>query len=189
MRKKGIVIWLFGLSGSGKSTLAEALDSLLSEKGYCVKRLDGDSLRRGINSDLGYSEADRQENIRRASEIARLFSEAGMVTICSFISPSKKSRETAQRIIGEEAFYDIFLDCSLETCISRDPKGLYQKALNGEIKEFTGIDSQFERPEKSFFTIKSDQQNIEETASKIIMHLIPVLKQEGAVDLLQTINY
>jgi len=129
MRKPGIVIWLFGLSGAGKSTLALQLDEMLTAKGFFVKRLDGDALRAGINSDLGFSEGDRQENIRRAAEVAKLFSEAGIVTICSFISPAKKLRDTARQIIGEEFFCDVFLDCPIETCVSRDLKACTKKRL------------------------------------------------------------
>lgn len=175
MKKPGIVIWLFGLSGAGKSTLALQLDEMLTSKGFFVKRLDGDALRSGINSDLGFSEEDRQENIRRAAEIAKLFSEAGIVTVCSFISPAKKLRDTARQIIGEDFFCDVFLDCPIETCVSRDPKGLYKKALNGEIKNFTGIGAGFERPDKTFLTVCTDQQSPEETAVMIVDQVMPVL--------------
>jgi adenylylsulfate kinase len=175
MKKPGIVIWLFGLSGSGKSTLALHLDEMISSKGHFVKRLDGDALRSGINSDLGFSDEDRQENIRRAAEIAKLFSEAGIVTVCSFISPAKKLRDTARQIIGEDLFYDVFLDCPIETCVSRDPKGLYKKALSGEIKNFTGIGAGFERPDKSFLTVCTDQQSPEETATMIMDQIMPLL--------------
>ena len=175
MKKPGIVIWLFGLSGAGKSTLALQLDDMLTSNGYFVKRLDGDALRSGINSDLGFSEEDRQENIRRAAEIAKLFSESGIVTICSFISPAKKLRETAREIIGENFFCDIFLDCPIETCVSRDPKGLYKKALSGEIKNFTGIGAGFERPDKTFLTVCTDQQTPQETAMIIINQIMPML--------------
>lgn len=174
MRAPGIVIWLFGLSGSGKSTLAGQLDEMLTAKGYFVKRLDGDALRAGINRDLGFSVEDRQENIRRAAEIAKLFSDAGIVTVCSFISPANKLRETAREIIGE-AFYDIFLDCPIETCVSRDPKGLYKKALSGQIKDFTGIGADFERPEKCFYTVCTDEQDVQATATMIMDQLRPVL--------------
>ncbi len=169
-KKNGIVLWLFGLSGSGKSTLAQQLDEVLTAEGHMVKRLDGDALRAGINSDLGFSDEDRLENIRRAAEIAKLFSESGIITICSFITPANKLRETARHIIGPDLFCDIFLDCLIETCVSRDPKGLYKKALNGEIKNFTGIGAGFERPEQSFLTVCTDQQGVEETASIIISH-------------------
>lgn len=174
MSAPGIVIWLFGLSGSGKSTLARQLDEMLTAKGYFVKHLDGDALRAGINRDLGFSAEDRQENIRRAAEIAKLFSDAGIVTVCSFISPANKLRETAKEIIGE-VFYDIFLDCPIETCVSRDPKGLYKKALSGQIKDFTGIGADFERPENCFYTVCTDQQDVHATATMIMDQLRPVL--------------
>ncbi|HYC28446.1 MAG TPA: adenylyl-sulfate kinase, partial [Chitinophagaceae bacterium] len=135
----------------------------------------------GINSDLGFSEGDRQENIRRAAEIAKLFSEAGIVTVCSFISPAKKLRETARQIIGEGFFYDVFLDCPIETCVSRDPKGLYKKALNGEIRNFTGIGAGFERPDKSFFTVCTDQQSPEEAAIMIMDQVMPLLAAKNVL--------
>jgi adenylylsulfate kinase len=174
IKKQGMVLWLFGLSGSGKSTLAKRLDEMLTTKGHFVKRLDGDALRAGINSDLGFSAEDRQENIRRAAEIAKLFSDAGIVTICSFISPANKLRETARQIIGT-AFHDVFLDCPIETCVSRDPKGLYKKALSGEIKDFTGIGASFERPDKCFYRVDTDQQGVQETASMILDQVMPLL--------------
>lgn len=174
IKKQGMVIWLFGLSGSGKSTLAKRLDEMLTSQGYFVKCLDGDALRAGINSDLGFSVEDRQENIRRAAEIAKLFSNAGIVTICSFISPSGKLRETARQIIGP-AFHDVFLDCPIETCVTRDPKGLYKKALNGEIKDFTGIGASFERPGNCFYTVHTDRQGVQETAAMILENVMPLL--------------
>lgn len=177
MREPGIVIWLFGLSGAGKSTLAGQLDEMLTAKGHLVKCLDGDALRAGINKDLGFSIEDRQENIRRAAEIAKLFSEAGFVTICSFISPANKLRETAKEIIGD-VFYDVFLDCPIETCVSRDPKGLYKKALSGQIKDFTGIGADFERPETCFYTVCTDQQDVQATATMIMDQLRPVLARK-----------
>lgn len=163
----GTVIWLFGLSGSGKSTLAKRLDDMLTASGHFTKRLDGDALRAGINSHLGFSDEDRLENIRRAAQLAKIFSDAGIVTICSFISPTTKLRQLAKDIVGP-ALYDVFLDCPIETCINRDPKGLYKKALSGELKNFTGIGAGFERPDKCFYTINTDQQDVQESASMII---------------------
>jgi adenylylsulfate kinase len=144
---KSRVFWLTGLSGSGKSTLAIALERKLFEAGHQVIVLDGDNIRHGINRDLGFSEADRHENIRRIAEIARLFAVGGYVVISSFISPTREIRHLAKTIIGAEYYLEIFVDASLETCINRDVKGLYRKAIAGEIPNFTGISSPFEAPE------------------------------------------
>jgi len=144
---KSGVFWLTGLSGSGKSTLATALERKLFEAGHQVIVLDGDNIRHGINRDLGFSEADRHENIRRIAEIARLFAAGGYVVISSFISPTRDIRHLAKTIIGAENYLEVFVDASLETCIERDVKGLYRKAIAGEIPDFTGISSPFEAPE------------------------------------------
>lgn len=144
---KSGVFWLTGLSGSGKSTLAIALERKLFEAGHQVIVLDGDNIRHGINRDLGFSEADRHENIRRIAEIARLFAAGGYVVISSFISPTRDIRHLAKTIIGAENYLEVFVDASLETCIKRDVKGLYRKAIAGEIPDFTGISSPFEAPE------------------------------------------
>jgi adenylylsulfate kinase len=144
---KSGVFWLTGLSGSGKSTLAIALERKLFEADHQVIVLDGDNIRHGINRDLGFSEADRHENIRRIAEIARLFAAGGYVVISSFISPTRDIRHLAKTIIGAEYYLEIFVDASLETCIKRDVKGLYRKAIAGEIPDFTGISSPFEAPE------------------------------------------
>lgn len=144
---KSGVFWLTGLSGSGKSTLAIALERKLFEAGHQVIVLDGDNIRHGINRDLGFSEADRHENIRRIAEIARLFAAGGYVVISSFISPTREIRHLAKTIIGAENYLEVFVDASLETCIKRDVKGLYRKAIAGEIPDFTGISSPFEAPE------------------------------------------
>jgi bifunctional enzyme CysN/CysC len=143
------VIWFTGISGSGKSTLANLLDIELYKKNIHTYTLDGDHLRNGLNKDLGFGDSDRSENIRRAAEVAKLMSEAGLVVICSFISPFELDRKMAREIIGNAQFVEIFLDCPLKECIERDPKGLYKKALNGDIKNFTGIDSPYEKPESS----------------------------------------
>lgn len=144
---KSGVFWLTGLSGSGKSTLAIALERKLFGAGHQVIVLDGDNIRHGINRDLGFSEADRYENIRRIAEIARLFAAGGYVVISSFISPTRDIRHMAKSIIGAEYYLEIFVDASLDTCIKRDVKGLYRKAIAGEIPDFTGISSPFEAPE------------------------------------------
>ena len=145
LKQKAIAIWMIGLSGSGKSTLAKALEKVLHDQGHLSMLLDGDNLRAGINNNLGFSEEDRIENIRRAAETAKLFVNCGIITICSFISPTQKIRQMAKDIIGPDCL-EVYINAPLEVCEQRDVKGLYQKARKGEIKNFTGIDSPFEEP-------------------------------------------
>jgi adenylylsulfate kinase len=156
LKQRGVVIWMTGLSGSGKSTLARGLEHKLYKQGIITKLLDGDNLRSGLNSDLGFSDEDRTENIRRVAEIAKLFADAGIVTICSFVSPTNAIREQAQAIIGANDFLEVYVNASFETCAKRDVKGLYAKALNGEIKNFTGLDAPFEAPIKPFVELDTD---------------------------------
>jgi adenylylsulfate kinase len=156
LKQQGVVIWMTGLSGSGKSTLARGLEHKLYKQGIITKLLDGDNLRSGLNSDLGFSDEDRTENIRRVAEIAKLFADAGIVTICSFVSPTNAIREQAQAIIGANDFLEVYVNASFETCAKRDVKGLYAKALNGEIKNFTGLDAPFEAPIKPFVELDTD---------------------------------
>ncbi len=163
---KGLVLWMTGLSGSGKSTLAVDLEKRLYSDKILSYRLDGDNIRHGLNSDLGFSEEDRYENIRRIAEVAKLFSDAGLVTIVSFITPLKKMRNLAQEIIGNN-FREIFVKCSISECIKRDPKGLYQKALTGEIKDFTGIDAPFEEPDNPFLRIDTETRTLEDNTLKL----------------------
>ena len=144
---KPLTIWMSGLSGSGKSTIANLVEIKLNESGLHTYILDGDNTRLGLNKDLGFSEKDREENIRRVSEVCKLMNDAGLIVICSFISPFESGRKSAQEIIGQDKFVQVFIDTDLEVCESRDPKGLYKKARTGEIKEFTGISSPFEKPE------------------------------------------
>jgi len=169
--QKSCVLWLTGLSGSGKSTIANELEKKLNEMGYHTYLLDGDNIRTGLNKDLGFSKEDRKENIRRIAEVAKLFVDAGLITITAFISPFRKDREMAKEIIGEEDFIEVFVDTPLEECIKRDPKGLYKKALKGEIKDFTGIDSPYERPEKPDIHIKTEKMGVEECVEEIIVYL------------------
>jgi len=143
--QKAIVVWMIGLSGSGKSTLARALENTLHEKGYLTQLLDGDNLRTGINNNLGFSKEERIENIRRAAEVSKLFANCGIITICSLISPTHSIQKMARKIIGEK-YTEVYINCPLEICEQRDVKGLYAKARNGEIKDFTGIGSPFEEP-------------------------------------------
>ena len=142
---KGKVLWFTGLSGSGKSTLANALEQKLNSKKYNTYILDGDNVRMGLNKDLGFSPEDRKENIRRISEVAKLFADSGKIVMTAFISPYIEDRYAARNLIGDD-FIEIFVNTSLDECIKRDPKGLYKKALSGEIKGFTGIDAPYENP-------------------------------------------
>jgi adenylyl-sulfate kinase len=143
---RGFVVWFTGLSGAGKTTLAKALQKRFLEEDIYVKHLDGDDLRKGLNKDLGFTEEERFENIRRAAEVARLFSEGGITTFCTFITPMEKMRELARSIIERPWYIEVFVDCSLEKCEERDVKGLYKKARTGETKYFTGISAGFETP-------------------------------------------
>jgi len=152
----GAVVWLTGLSGSGKSTLAAELERALFEQGKQVCVLDGDDLRRGLCSDLGFSPADRRENIRRVGEVARLFAEAGFICIAAFISPYRSERDLARRICPKGRFLEVYLNAPLEVCERRDPKGLYARARTGELKEFTGISAPYEPPEKPDLELRTD---------------------------------
>ena len=175
--QKGCVIWLTGLSGSGKSTIANELEYQLNKMKYHTYLLDGDNIRTGLNSDLGFSEKDREENIRRISEVAKLFLDAGIITITAFISPFRKDREKAREIIGKN-FIEVFVDTQIEECIKRDPKGLYKKALNGEIKEFTGISSPYEKPVSPDIYINTTKNDIISSVELIIKFL----KDEGYIN-------
>jgi len=175
--QKGCVIWLTGLSGSGKSTIANELEYELNKMRYHTYLLDGDNIRSGLNSDLGFNKEDRNENIRRISEVARLFVDAGIITITAFISPFIKDREKAKEIIGKENFIEVFIDTPFEECVKRDPKGLYKKALKGEIRNFTGIDSPYEKPINPDIHIETVKFDIKESAEKIIKFL----KEKGFI--------
>jgi len=175
--QKACVIWLTGLSGSGKSTIANELEYKLNKMNYHTYLLDGDNIRSGLNSDLEFNETDRKENIRRISEVAKLFVDAGIITITAFISPFIEDRKRAREIIGED-FIEVFVDTSLEECIKRDPKGLYKKALNGEIKNFTGIDSPYEKPINPDIHIDTTKNDIISSVNLIINYL----KKEGYIN-------
>lgn len=170
---------MIGLSGSGKSTLARYLENTLHSMGYLTQLLDGDNLRTGINNNLGFSEEDRMENIRRTAEVAKLFINAGVITICSFITPTKKSREVAKEVIGEDNYFEVFINCPLEVCEQRDVKGLYAKARKGEIKNFTGIDSPFDNPENPDLELNTDQMSIETCHEKLVNEILSIIKLES----------
>ena len=171
------IIWMTGLSGAGKTTLSYALESALHGMGYFIQTLDGDNVRTGINKNLGFSDADRYENVRRIAEVSKLFLNCGIITIASFISPTAEIREMARTIIGEEDFIEFFINAPLEVCESRDVKGLYEKARRGEIKEFTGINAPYEIPAHPSLEIRTDLLSIEESVKKMIDFLLPLIKK------------
>ncbi|TAJ06661.1 adenylyl-sulfate kinase [Marinilabiliaceae bacterium JC017] len=166
------VIWITGLSGSGKSTLASGLEQALAERGFFTQVLDGDNIRSGVNNNLGFTEEDRTENIRRIAEVNKLFLNCGIITINAFISPTNNIRHMAREIIGTEDFVEIFVDAPIELCIQRDPKGLYKKALDGKIKNFTGIDAPFDIPDDADLTINTGDLSIEEGIKKALKYII-----------------
>ncbi len=169
--QKGVVIWFTGLSGSGKSTLAYAVEEKLHKMGYLTYVLDGDNIRHGLNSDLGFSPEDREENIRRVGEVAKLFADAGVIVMTAFISPYRKDRRRARRLMDEGRFIEVYCKCGLEVCEKRDPKGLYKKAKAGEIDQFTGVSAPYEEPERPEIVVETDKQSIEECVEKIIQYL------------------
>lgn len=162
------VLWMTGLSGSGKSTIAKGVESYLHQKGRLSMLLDGDNIRTGLNNNLGFSDAERTENIRRIAEVAKLFLHCGVITIASFVSPTIAIRDMAREIIGPKDFLEIFVNCPLEVCEERDVKGLYKKARAGEISDFTGIDAPFEAPVAPDIEVNTDRQTLEESVQKII---------------------
>lgn len=168
LNQKGCVIWFTGLSGSGKSTLALEVESRLHQRGHLTYVLDGDNIRHGLNKNLGFSPEDREENIRRIGEVAKLFADAGVIGLTAFISPYRADRDNARDLLDEGRFVEIFVDCPLEVCEARDTKGLYEKARAGEIKEFTGISAPYEVPPHPELTVNTSAQNLEECAEGVI---------------------
>jgi len=174
LRQKGATVWFTGLSGSGKSTIAVALEKALHSMNKLSYRLDGDNVRLGINKNLGFSEEDRTENIRRIGEISKLFGDAGTISLSSFISPYKADRDEV-RTLHEAAdlpFVEVFVDCALSVAEERDPKGLYKKARAGEIKNFTGIDDPYEAPENPEIHLRTDEMSLQEEVSIVIDYLM-----------------
>lgn len=166
--QKPKLIWFTGLSGSGKSTLANATEQVLHNQGYHTYLLDGDNIRTGLCSDLGFSKEDRVENIRRIAEVAQLMMDAGLIVLSAFISPFRSDREMIRDRVGSDCFLEIFVDCPLEVCEQRDVKGLYQKARQGLIKDFTGIDSPYEAPEFPFKVIKTADVPLEKGVTQLV---------------------
>lgn len=168
LKQQSVVIWFTGLSGSGKTTIAIALEKELNKRGILTQVLDGDNIRAGINNNLGFSENDRKENIRRIAEVTKLFLNCGIVTINCFVSPTNEIRKQAKTIIGENDFLEIFINTPIEICEQRDVKGLYKKARAGEIKDFTGISSPFEAPVNPFLDVKTANRTVEESVKEIL---------------------
>ena len=166
--QSGTVIWMYGLSGSGKSTLANLLERRLHQEGRLVKVLDGDNIRRGLNCNLGFSDEDRLENIRRVAEVAKLFAECGIIAIASFITPNNRLRSLAREVIGDGDLLEVYVKASFETCAARDPKGLYAKVAAGEVKQFTGRDSAFEEPERPDLIIDTESLGEEECLARLL---------------------
>lgn len=165
------LLWFTGLSGSGKSTIANALDVALHERGYHTFLLDGDNVRHGLCNDLGFSDNDRVENIRRVGEVCKLFADAGLIVMSAFISPFTSDRRMVRKLFPAGEFIEVFMDAPLETCESRDPKGLYRKARAGEIRHFTGIDSPYEVPSHPELRLDTSQSTVDECVDSLIAYL------------------
>jgi adenylylsulfate kinase len=165
---QGAVVWFTGLSASGKSTIAHYLEKMLYSRSCSTYSFDGDNVRHGLCRDLGFSPEDRQENIRRIGEMVRLFVDAGIIAITAFISPYRADREMVRKLVGAQRFFEVYVECPVEVCSIRDPKGLYQRAKAGVIKEFTGISAPYEAPENPSFTIRSDVITPVEAAQEIL---------------------
>ncbi|MEX2479491.1 MAG: adenylyl-sulfate kinase [Gammaproteobacteria bacterium] len=169
---RGVVLWFTGLSGAGKSTIANAVDALLHARGAHTYVLDGDNIRHGLNRNLGFSAADRSENIRRIGEVAKLLADAGLITLAAFIAPYRADRDAVRALLAPGEFVEILCQASLATCESRDPKGLYKKARAGEIRDFTGIDAPYETPERPELVLDSDRQTVAELAAEVVDFLV-----------------
>lgn len=173
---KSLLLWFTGLSGSGKSTIANKVELALFEKGIKTFTLDGDNIRKGLNSDLTFAPEDRTENIRRIAETANLMIDAGLVVLAAFVSPYKKDRENIKTIVKEDNFVEIYVNTSIEECERRDVKGLYKKARTGEIKNMTGISSPYEAPTHPDVEIQTEKETVEQAVEKILKHIEPKLK-------------
>jgi len=176
LQQNAKVIWLTGLSGSGKTTVAKGVESHLHSQGILNQLLDGDNIRVGISNNLTFSSEDRIENIRRISEVSKLFMNCGVVTLNCFVSPTIQIRNIAKEIIGSENFIEVYINASVDTCEKRDVKGLYQKARNGEIKDFTGISAPFEAPKSPEIEINTAKLSIDESVQKVLDYILPIIK-------------
>lgn len=178
LKQHSVMIWFTGLSGSGKSTIAIALERELHKRGLLCRILDGDNIRSGINNNLGFTEADRIENIRRIAEVSKLFVDTGIITIAAFISPSNDIREMAANIIGKDDFLEVYVSTPIEECERRDVKGLYAKARRGEIKNFTGISAPFEAPAHPALTLDTSALSLEESVNKLLEFILPRIQKK-----------
>ena len=178
LKQRSAMIWFTGLSGSGKSTIAIALERELHKRGLLSRILDGDNIRSGINNNLGFTEADRIENIRRIAEVSKLFVDTGIITIAAFISPSNDIREMAANIIGKDDFLEVYVSTPIEECERRDVKGLYAKARRGEIKNFTGISAPFEAPAYPALTLDTSALSLEESVNKLLELILPRIQKK-----------
>ena len=176
--QRGAVIWMYGLSGSGKSTLANLLERRLHEQGKMVKVLDGDNVRSGLNSNLGFSDEDRLENIRRVAEVAKLFADSGVVTVTSFITPNNELRDIAREVIGDDDLLEVYVKASFQTCAERDPKGLYAKVKAGEVKQFTGKDSAFEEPSRPDLIIDTETLSEDDALEQLFSAVLAMIDQK-----------
>ena len=179
LNQRGVMLWFTGLSGSGKSTVAIALERELQRRGLLCRILDGDNIRSGINSNLGFSAEDRRENIRRIAEVGRLFVDTGIITIAAFISPTEEVRQMAQQIIGPDDFKEIYISTPLEECERRDVKGLYARARRGEVKNFTGISAPFEAPKHPALSLDTARLSLEESVNRLISFLNEEVLHKG----------
>lgn len=179
LKQKGLMIWFTGLSGSGKSTIAIALERELHKRGILCRILDGDNIRTGINNNLGFSEEDRIENIRRIAEVGKLFVDTGILTIAAFISPNNQLRKMAAEIIGKKDFMEVYISTPLEECERRDVKGLYAKARRGEIKNFTGISAPFEAPTHPDIAIDTSKLSLEESVNLLLNKILPIITSKN----------
>ena len=171
LHQRGVMLWFTGLSGSGKSTVAIALERELHKRGLLCRILDGDNIRMGINANLGFSEEDRRENIRRVAEVAKLFVDTGIITIAAFVSPTEELRQLAENIIGKDDFKEIFISTPIEECERRDVKGLYVRARRGEVTNFTGISAPFEAPKHPALSIDTSKMPLEESVNMLLKFL------------------
>ena len=176
LQQKPAVLWFTGLSGSGKSTLADRVEQELHQKGFKTYLLDGDNIRHGLNNNIDFSEEGRKENIRRIGEVAKLFTDAGIIVLTAFISPFREDRDRVRAMLGAGEFIEIHVDCPLEVCEQRDVKGLYAKARRGEIPNFTGISSPFEPPLQAEITVHTDQNDLESCVNQILEHTYNCIK-------------
>lgn len=174
--QRGLMIWFTGLSGSGKSTVAIALERELHKRGLLCRILDGDNIRCGINNNLGFSPADRVENIRRIAEVGKLFVDTGIITIAAFISPNNDMREMAAKIIGKDNFVEVYISTPIEVCEQRDVKGLYAKARRGEIKDFTGVSAPFEAPQSPDLELDTSSLSLEESVNSLLIYILPKIE-------------